>query len=70
MPYLTLRPITERPITIIQGTNELATIDSLPGQISRILEGNWKNGVVPELWDGVTAPRIVQAIEEFLSQPA
>ncbi len=66
IPCLTLRPNTERPITITQGTNELATIDSLPGQISRILEGNWKKGVVPDLWDGITAPRIVDVVEEFL----
>ena len=67
IPCLTLRPNTERPITIIQGTNELATIDSLPGQISRILEGDWKKGSVPDLWDGNTASRIVDAVEEFLA---
>ncbi len=67
IPCLTLRPNTERPITISQGTNELATLESLPGQIARILEGNWKQGRVPELWDGATAPRIVAAVEEFLA---
>ena len=68
IPCLTLRPNTERPITITQGTNELATIDSLPGQISRILEGNWKNGKVPELWDGNTASRIVEAVQKSLAR--
>ncbi len=67
IPCLTLRPNTERPITITRGTNELATIESLPEQISRILKGDWKKGMVPELWDGNTAPRIVAAIEEFLA---
>jgi len=67
IPCLTLRPNTERPITITQGTNELATIDSLPGQIARIIEGDWKSGVVPDLWDGNTAPRIVDAVEVFLA---
>ena len=67
IPCLTLRPNTERPITITQGTNELATIDSMPEQISRILEGNWKKGSVPDLWDGNTAPRIVDVVEEFLA---
>jgi len=67
IPCLTLRPNTERPITIIQGTNELATIESLPGQIARILEGNWKKGSVPDLWDGSTAPRIVDVIEGYLA---
>jgi len=67
IPCLTLRPNTERPITIIQGTNELATIESLPGQIERVLSGKWKKGHVPDLWDGNTAPRIVDAIEVFLA---
>jgi len=68
IPCLTLRPNTERPITIKQGTNELATIDSLPEQISRILEGNWKHGKVPDMWDGNTAPRIVAAVQEYLAR--
>ncbi len=68
IPCLTLRPNTERPITIVQGTNELATIVSLPEQISRILTGNWKKGKVPDLWDGKTAPRIVDEIEKYLAK--
>jgi len=68
IPCLTLRPNTERPITITRGTNELATIESLPGQIGRIIAGNWKQGKVPDLWDGHTAGRIVSAIQEFLGE--
>jgi len=67
IPCLTLRPNTERPITISLGTNELATIESMPGQIAAILDGKWKQGSVPELWDGQTAPRIVAKIEEYLA---
>ncbi|MBE0565464.1 MAG: UDP-N-acetylglucosamine 2-epimerase (non-hydrolyzing) [Krumholzibacteria bacterium] len=67
IPCLTLRPNTERPITVEIGTNELATVASLPGQIARILAGGWKHGRVPELWDGATAPRIVGVIEGFLA---
>lgn len=66
IPCLTLRPNTERPITITEGTNELATVESLPGQIASIMAGTWKKGAVPALWDGQTAPRIVKVIEEFL----
>jgi UDP-N-acetylglucosamine 2-epimerase (non-hydrolysing) len=66
IPCLTLRPNTERPITISQGTNELATIDSLPDQIGKILTGDWKKGKVPDLWDGHTAPRIVAVVQEYL----
>lgn len=67
IPCLTLRPNTERPITITEGTSELATVDTLPEQAARILAGQWKMGHVPDLWDGATAPRIVAAIEEFLA---
>lgn len=67
IPCLTLRPNTERPITITEGTNELATVESLPGQVQRIIEGNWKKGKRPDLWDGATAPRIVAELEKFFS---
>jgi UDP-N-acetylglucosamine 2-epimerase (non-hydrolysing) len=67
IPCLTLRPNTERPITITEGTNELATVETLAAQAAAILAGNWKKGRVPELWDGATAPRIVAVIEEFLA---
>ncbi|MFT5232182.1 MAG: UDP-N-acetylglucosamine 2-epimerase (non-hydrolyzing) [Candidatus Krumholzibacteriia bacterium] len=68
IPCVTLRPNTERPITVTQGTNELATIDSLPGQVASILAGDWKKGTVPDLWDGATAPRIIDEIEAFLAR--
>lgn len=63
IPCLTLRPQTERPITITQGTNELATLQTLPEQVSTILDGKWKKGAVPELWDGKAAERIVAVFE-------
>jgi len=68
IPCLTLRPNTERPVTIIEGTNELATIDSLAAQTAAIRAGKWKKGRIPALWDGATAPRIVAAIEDFLAR--
>ena len=67
IPCLTLRPNTERPITVSEGTSELATVASLPGQIATILAGKWKKGRVPAMWDGATAPRIVDVIERFLA---
>jgi UDP-N-acetylglucosamine 2-epimerase (non-hydrolysing) len=68
IPCLTLRPNTERPVTITEGTNELATIDSLAAQTAAILADKWKKGRIPALWDGATAPRIVAAIEDFLAR--
>ena len=67
LPCLTLRPNTERPITITQGTNELADMTSIEDQTQKILGGQWKDGTVPSMWDGKTAERIAQAIGEFVA---
>ena len=62
VPCLTMRPNTERPITIEIGTNELVTLDSLAGMVEKVLSGEWKKGVVPEMWDGRTGERIADHI--------
>ena len=62
IPCLTLRPQTERPITITEGTNELATVESLPEAANRILSGKWKQGRIPDHWDGQTAARIASVL--------
>jgi UDP-N-acetylglucosamine 2-epimerase (non-hydrolysing) len=59
IPCLTLRPNTERPITISQGTNRLARPEEVGGLVDDVLNGNWPDGVRPALWDGRTASRIV-----------
>jgi UDP-N-acetylglucosamine 2-epimerase (non-hydrolysing) len=63
LPCLTLRPNTERPITITEGTNELVTIDALEAKCDAILAGRWKTGRIPALWDGGTAERITQILQ-------
>ncbi len=61
VPCLTLRPNTERPVTVTQGTNQV--IGSSPERIVaaslEVLEGRSKEGQRPELWDGHAAERIV-----------
>jgi len=65
IPCLTLRDRTERPITVTQGTNRLVGND--PDRIEAgafaALKGEMPPGKIPELWDGKTAGRIVDAIE-------
>jgi UDP-N-acetylglucosamine 2-epimerase (non-hydrolysing) len=63
VPCLTLRPNTERPVTIIEGTNELTSLEDVEEKASSILSGNWKQGKIPELWDGNTAKRIVDILK-------
>ena len=65
IPCLTLRPNTERPITVMQGTNKLCRPENIEENVDAILEGNQKDHKVPELWDGKTAGRIVNSIEHF-----
>ena len=66
LPCLTLRPNTERPITITQGTNELVDLGTMESRTQRILAGNWKAGNVPALWDGRTAERITSVISSYV----
>jgi UDP-N-acetylglucosamine 2-epimerase (non-hydrolysing) len=65
LPCLTLRPNTERPITITQGTNELVDMGTIAEKSDRILSGRWKEGTITALWDGRTAERIVDVFQEF-----
>ncbi len=64
IPCLTLRPNTERPITISHGTNELLPPDT-PGLASRVVKfvdaagrGTWKTARPIDGWDGKAAERI------------
>lgn len=64
IPCMTLRDSTERPETVEIGTNELVGTDpkKLEPYLAKLAEGNWKQGSVPELWDGKTAERIVEVL--------
>lgn len=62
VPCLTLRPNTERPVTITHGTNQLATRESLPGAVAQALADLRLEWPVPPLWDGNAGPRIAQVL--------
>lgn len=64
VPCATLRPNTERPVTISVGTNELVprTPDAIVDAYVRVRERRWKAGSIPPLWDGASAARIVDAL--------
>lgn len=63
IPCLTLRPNTERPITITQGTNQLCKVQDLNQRVADIQEDKFNTGSIPDLWDGKTAVRIANFIE-------
>lgn len=65
VPCATLRPNTERPITVSVGTNELVhcTADGISAAVEKALEGRWKTGAMPPLWDGRAAERVVDELE-------
>ncbi len=66
IPCITLRPNTERPITISEGTNRLAQPAELSANVKKVIQGEWPAGRRPEYWDGKTAARCVASLKSFL----
>lgn len=64
VPCLTLRENTERPITILQGTNRLVGSDPerIVTEAMRVLDEPAAPGRIPEYWDGRAAERIVEVL--------
>jgi len=63
IPCLTLRPNTERPVTITEGTNKLIKPAQLLEQVDKALAGDWPTGRKPDLWDGKTAARCIDSLK-------
>lgn len=63
-PCLTLRPNTERPITVTEGSNRLTSLHRLRADIAEVLAGQERMGRIPPLWDGKASRRIVAALVE------
>ena len=68
IPCLTLRDNTERPETIIEGTNKLigTNPEKLIPALKKVMLGDWKKGSIPKYWDGKTSERIVSKLIELI----
>lgn len=71
IPCLTMRPNTERPITVDEGTSTLIGSDTerLRESFQQVLDGSYPLGRCPELWDGKSSQRIAQVICRAHSLP-
>ncbi len=62
IPCFTLRPNTERPITISEGSNVLVTPDNLLEKVEHALAAQSPVHKIPDYWDGKSADRVVKDI--------
>ncbi|MEO8352698.1 MAG: UDP-N-acetylglucosamine 2-epimerase (non-hydrolyzing) [Chthoniobacteraceae bacterium] len=63
-PCLTLRPNTERPVTVTLGSNRLTHPAQLHADLEKVFAEPDRMGQIPPLWDGQTAERILEALVE------
>lgn len=66
IPCLTLRASTERPSTVILGSNEVLPFDAeiISRKISAMESNKFRKFQVPPLWDGKATERIIKIIAE------
>lgn len=66
VPCITLNSYTEHIETVKEGTNVLVGEDAdlLGKHIADMVHGKWKEGAIPDRWDGRTAERILQILME------
>jgi UDP-N-acetylglucosamine 2-epimerase (non-hydrolysing) len=68
VPCLTLRHNTERPITLVEGTNTLVGPDptAIRAAFNDVMAHGGKAGRIPEYWDGRAAVRIAHTLKAWL----
>lgn len=66
VPCITLNSYTEHIETVKEGTNVLVGEDAdlLGKHVADMVHGKWKEGAIPDRWDGRTAERILQILME------
>jgi UDP-N-acetylglucosamine 2-epimerase (non-hydrolysing) len=62
IPCLTMRPNTERPVTISHGTNQLVEPEDLVTAARAALRGTAVTPLSPPLWDGRAGERIADVV--------
>ena len=69
IPCITFRNTTERPETVLDGTNILIgnNLNNLKKYIKKIHNNKWKVTSIPKKWDGKSSKRIVKILERILS---
>lgn len=67
VPCITIRENTERPVTVVEGTNFLAgtTREKILEGYRRVVAGE-ASGRVPRFWDGKSAARIIEHMAKVL----
>ena len=67
VPCLTIRPNTERPVTIDEGTNTLVGTDSetIVSESLKIINDKGKRGKIPKYWDDGVSERIVKILSQL-----
>jgi UDP-N-acetylglucosamine 2-epimerase (non-hydrolysing) len=70
VPCLTLRWNTELPVTVTSGTNRLVGTDPqrIEESVQMIVNGSWKVGDRPPLWDGLASNRIANVIADWITR--